>query len=381
MEDIHVSHYSFSAKTLKYFFSTECVQSASPTPNVWEKRPKFQKSLSYTDWWVNTSFQFVKAQRRLPIGTRDGVVQEHGCVLYPQSLESASSTKPLDIEPNQNNIHKENLCHKSNAHGDCPLSENGSILMPDSPIQVTYLIEVPDKFLVDKTLRKTNNQSKLLNSDCLGSHLSRAKLNYSNTEQPPFESTSSSSGKESVLTIYPDKLGSDFSEPGDNISDSSTLINFENVASYCLRAPKYSNKHKDGSSTSFGSFDDGNIFVKDTQTDGIAKTIFKGSGGHETSTSINISESSRKKEPFSFKRSNDSSVSSSSKKQKLTEEIAQVLSALSEGSITASSSLDLNTPDLKIAHIDTKKMPVTLSPADPECWLNFIVPPSYHPDI
>ncbi|CAG2057208.1 unnamed protein product [Timema podura] len=27
------------------------------------------------------------------------------------------------------------------------------------------------------------------------------------------------------------------------------------------------------------------------QTDGIAKTIFKGSGGHETSTSINISDS------------------------------------------------------------------------------------------
>nr|CAD7201973.1 unnamed protein product [Timema douglasi] len=383
------------ASTLSCFpvedkFGLKSQPGALPTPNIWEKRPKFQKNLSYTEWWVDMSFQFTKAQRRLPIGARDGVGQEHGCVLYPQSLESESSTKPVDIELNQNNTHEENLCHKSNARGDCPLNENGSILMPDGPIQVAYLIEVPDKSLVDKTLRKTNNQSKLLKNDCLGSHLGRAELNYSNTEQPLFESTSSS-GKESVLTIYPDKLGSEFFESRDNISVCSTIIHFEDLASYCLRAPKYSNRHKDGSLASCGSFDDGNIHVKGYISPLIQQKSVKHRLDYGSMARVGtfdglmfiVGESSRKKEPFSLKRSNDSSVSISCKKQKITEEIgAQVLSALSEGSISASSSLiDLNTPDLKISHIDTQKMPLTHSPADPECWQNVIVPPSDHPDI
>nr|CAD7402207.1 unnamed protein product [Timema cristinae] len=311
---------------------------ASSTPNVWENRLRFRKSLSCTESWVDASIQYTKVQTRSPSSACDGVRHK---------LENVSTTKLSDIEPNQNTIREKSLCDNSTALGEHLLCENGSILTSDSPIRViTCLNQVSDKPLVYKTLEDTDDQAELLKSDCFGSHLSREKLNRSNSEQPLIESILS---PESVSAMYLNKLHSDLSEAKGDNSEGCT-----GIPSGRPNACKYSEKHKVGSWASFASLDNGNIRLK---------------------------ESSQKKEQFSLKRSNDASISSSCKKQKLVEEIeARVLSALSEES-PSRSSIDLNTSNVKNAHIDAKKMSSTNSPAVPKVWPNVSLPPYEHRDI
>nr|CAD7609239.1 unnamed protein product [Timema genevievae] len=312
---------------------------ASSTPNVWENRLRFRKSLSCTERWVEASIQYTKVQTRPPSSACDEVGQEQELVLYPQSLENASTTKLSDIEPNQNTISEKSLCDNSTAPEDHPLGENGSILTPDSPIHVTTCLDqVSDKPLVYKTLKETDNQAELLKSDCFGSHLSREKLNHSNTEQPLIESIlSPSSRKESVLAIYINKLRPYLSEAGDNDSEISV-----GIPSSRPIACKNSKKHKVGSSA---SLDNGNVQLK---------------------------ESSQKKEHLSLKRSNDASISSPCKKQKLVEEIEAQVSE-EESTSPSRSSIDLNTSNVKMSG--------TNSPAVPKGRLNATLPPSEHPDV
>nr|CAD7415723.1 unnamed protein product [Timema poppensis] len=330
--------------------STDEKTGASSTSNVWENRLRFRKSLSHTESWVDASIQYTNVQTGSP--NSDGAGQEeHGLVLYPQqSLEKASTAKPSDIAPNQNTIREKSLCDNSTA---LPLGENGSTLTPDRLIHsITCLDQVSDKLLVYKTPGETDGQAKLTESDCSESHSSREKLNRSNTEHPLVGSIlSPSSRKESVSAMYLNNLHSDLPEAEGDSSESSV-----GISSSRPNACKYSEKHKFGSSASFASLGNGNIRLK---------------------------ESSQKKEQFSLKRSNDASVSSSCKKPKLVEEIeARVSSAPSEESTSPGrSSIDLNTSNVKNAHIDVKKMSSTNSPAVPKARRNVSLSPSEHSDI
>nr|CAD7204024.1 unnamed protein product [Timema douglasi] len=352
--------------------STDEKTGASSTSNVWENRLRFRKSLSHTESWVDASIQYTNVQTGSP--NSDGVGQEeHGLVLYPQqSLEKASTAKPSDIAPNQNTIREKSLCDNSTA---LPLGENGSTLTPDRLIHgITCLDQVSDKLLVYKTPGETDGQAKLTESDCSESHSSREKLNRSNTEHPLVGSIlSPSSRKESVSAMYLNNLHSDLPEAEGDSSESSV-----GISSSRPNACKYSEKHKFGSSASFASLGNGNIRLKVKDGEGgILEQVYlhlwgRGEEKHFVMGSL-----------FSLKRSNDASVSSSCKKPKLVEEIeARVSSAPSEESTSPGrSSIDLNTSNVKNAHIDVKKMSSTNSPAVPKARRNVSLSPSEHSDI